>query len=176
MSMLAVACNHINNDPQPIENQPLIQYIEDDNELQVTTLENNLILTFNIEDFNEYRSEYNIKKTLSIKKLPFDCQKDEFFSNYIWIVKPDNIRFDREITLTVKYTHEEFAPDFITEDLRIYRLKREFLNQENSDDKKYHIRVSDMTLLDRCVQNNELMYVTTKISELGGFVLGRVVQ
>ncbi len=176
MSMPFVSCNDINNDPSPGDSFRALQFIEDDNELQVATLDNNLILTFSRNDFNEYVSEFNIKNTLSIVKLPFDCQKDEFFSNNIWIIKPDNIKFDREILITMKYTHEEFAPEFNTNDLRIYKLKRDFHTPDKHDDEQLLIRVSDMSILDHCIQNNDHMYVSTKISELGGFVLGRKVQ
>lgn len=176
LSMLFVACNTTYNDPAPADNFATLKYIEDDKEIQVTTLDNNLTLTFNKEDFNDYRSEFNIKKTLSIKKLPFKCQKDEFFSNNIWIIKPDDLKFNNSFNITIKYTHEEFAPEFNTNDLKIYALKREFLIQDKSDDEQLLIRVTDMSLLDQCVQNNEMMYVSTKISELGGFVLGREVR
>lgn len=174
--MLFVACNKTYNDPSPVVNLSNLLFIEDDNELQVSTLDNNLILTFRSEDFNDHLSEFNLKNSLSIEKLPFKCQKDEFFSNKIWIIQPGDIKFDKEIIMTVKYTHEEFAPEFNTSDLRIYKLKREFHNKENNDNEPLLIRVTDMSLLDNCVQNKDLMYVSTKISEFGGFVLGREVQ
>jgi hypothetical protein len=176
MSMLFVTCNNTNIGPSPIEDLRTLQFIEDENELQITTLDNNLVLTFNKEDFNEDLSEFNIRNTVSIKKLPFKCQKDEFFSNNIWIVEPDDIKFDRELIITIKYTHEEFAPEFNTSDLKIYKLRRDFHNRESYDKEQLLIRVSDMSLLDHCIQNNELMSVSTKISGFGAFVLGREVQ
>ena len=78
--------------------------------------------------------------------------------------------------ITIKYTHEESAPEFNTNDLRIYKLKRDFHTPDKHDDEQLLIRVSDMSILDHCIQNNDQMYVSTKISELGGFVLGRKVQ
>jgi hypothetical protein len=176
LSIPFVSCNDIKNDPSPVNYYPEFKFTEEDNELQITTLDNNLILTFSKDAFNEYVSEFNIINTLSVVKLPFNCQKDEFFSNNIWIIKPDNIKFDSEFYITLKYTHEEFAPDFNTNDLKIYKLKRDFENSGNDDDEQLLIRVSDMSLLDHCIQNNEQMYVSTKISEFGGFVLGREVQ
>ncbi len=176
LSMPFISCNDIKNDPSPFESYRALQFIEDDNEFQVTTLDNNLILTFSKDDFNEYVSEFNIKNTLSIVKLPFNCQKDEFFSNNIWIIKPENIKFDKEIFITLKYTHEEFAPKFNTNDLKIYKLKRDFQISDRDDNEKLLIRVTDMSLLEHCIQNNEQMYVSTKISEFGGFVLGREVR
>jgi len=175
-SMPLVSCNDINNDPSPDDSFRALQFIEDNNEFQVTTLDNNLILTFNKDDFNEYVTEFNIKNTLSIVKLPFTCQKDEFFSNNIWIIKPDYIKFNREFFITLKYTHEEFAPEFNTNDLKIYKLKRDFQIPDKHDDEQLLIRVTDMSLLDHCIQNNDQMCVSTKISEFGGFVLGREVQ
>ena len=109
-------------------------------------------------------------------KLPFNCQKDEYFSNNIWIIKPDNIKFDREFYITVKYTHEEFAPEFKTNNLKIYKLNRDFQHASTDDDEQMLIRVSDMSLLDHCIQNGEQMQVSTKISEFGGFVLGREIR
>lgn len=176
LCILLVACNSNDNDPLPLTNAHSLIFIEEENELHVKTLDNNLTITFNKEDFNEYLSEFNLKKTLLIEKLPFKCQKDEFFSNNIWIIKPDNLNFNKEIILTVKYTHEEFAPEFNINDLRIYKLKREFNNSGIDDKEQLLIRVTDMSLLDHCTQNNDQMHVSTKITGFGGFVLGRVVQ
>jgi len=38
------------------------------------------------------------------------------------------------------------------------------------------MRVSELHLLGQCVQSDDQMYVYTKISGFGGFVLGREVQ
>ena len=38
-----------------------------------------------------------------------------------------------DFIITIKYTHEEFAPEFNTTDLKIYKLKRDYQNQENRD-------------------------------------------
>lgn len=176
ISILFVTCDNISNDPSPDNNLSTLLFTEDNNELHVTTLDNNIILTFRDEDFNEDLPVSKLKSTLSIKNLPFTCQKDEFFSNNIWIIKPDNVKFDNEVFITIKYTHEEFAPDFNTNGLQIYKLKREFINSDKNDNEQLLIRVTDMSLLDHCIQNDEMMYVSTSISELGGFVLGRKVH
>jgi hypothetical protein len=176
IGMLFSACDNSKNEPTPIDNQHALQFIEEGNELHVATSDYNLILTFSKDDFADYHSELNLKNTLSIEKLHFICQKDEFFSNDVWIIKPENIIFDKDFIITIKYTHEEFAPEFNTTNLKIYKLKRDYQNQENKNNEHLLMRVSDLRLLDQCVQSEDQMYVYTKISGFGGFVLGRKVQ
>ena len=176
IGLLLFACDNSKVEPTPVDNLTSLNFIEEDNEFHVETPDNNLILTFIKDDFTEYQSEFNLKNTLCIEKLHFKCQKDEFFSNNIWIIKPADIVFDKDFIISIKYTHEEFAPQFNTTNLKIYKLKRDYPLLESNDNEELLIRVSDIDLLDHCVQSDDQMYVYTKISEFGAFVLGREVQ
>lgn len=176
IGLLLFACDNSKVEPTPVDNLTSLNFTEEGNEFHVETPDNNLILTFIKDDFNEYQSEFNLKNTLSIEKLHFKCQKDEFFSNNIWIIKPANIVFDKDFIISIKYTHEEFAPQFNTTNLKIYKLKRDYPLLESNDNEELLIRVSDIALLDHCVQSDDQMYVYSKISGFGAFVLGREVQ
>ena len=176
IGLLQSSCENSREEPIPFDNPTSLDFTEEGNELHIATPDNNLILTFIKDDFNEYQTEFNLKNTLTIEKLHFKCQKDEFFSNKIWIIKPSDITFNKDFMISIKYTHEEFAPQFNTTNLKIYKLNREYPLRERNDSEKLLIRVSDITLLDHCVQSDDQMYVYTKISEFGGFVLGREVQ
>ncbi len=176
IGLLLFACNNSKDEPTPVNHLTSLNFIEKGNEFHVETPDNNLILTFIKDDFNEYQSEFNLKNTLSIEKFHFKCQKDEFFSNNIWVIKPAYILFEKDFIINIKYTHEEFAPQFNTTNLKIYKLKRDYPLRENNDNEELLIRVSDIHLLDHCVQSDDQMYVYTRISEFGAFVLGREVQ
>lgn len=176
IGLLLFACDNSKDEPTPVDNLTSLNFIEESNEFHVATPDNNLILTFIKDDFNEYHSEFNLKNTLFIEKLHFKCQKDEFFSNNIWIIKPVDIKFDKDFIINIKYAHEEFASQFNTTNLKIYKLKRDYPLRESNNNEKLLIRVSNIALLDHCVQSDDQMYVFTKISEFGGFFLGREVQ
>lgn len=174
--LLHFSCDNSKDELTPLDNPTSLNFIEEGNELHVVTPDNNLILTFIKDDFYEYHSEFNLKNTMTIEKLHFECQKDEFFSNNIWIIEPSDILFDKDFIISIKYTHEEFAPQFNTTNLKIYKLKRDYPLPKSNDDEKLLIRVSDIALLGNCVQSDDQMYVYTKISEFGGFVLGQEVN
>ena len=126
IGLLLFACDNSKVKPSPVDNLTSLNFIEESNEFHVATPDNNLILTFIKDDFNEYHSEFNLKNTLFIEKLHFKCQKDEFFSNNIWIIKPVDIKFDKDFIINIKYAHEEFASQFNTTNLKIYKLKRDY--------------------------------------------------
>lgn len=176
IGLLHSSCDNSKDEPTPFHDPNSLHFTEVGNELHVTTPDDILSLIFNKDDFNEYHSEFNLKNTITVKKLLFKCQKDEFFSNNVWIIEPSDIKFDSDFIISIKYTHEEFAPQFNTSNLKIYKLKREYPLQEGNDGQELLIRVSDMSLLDNCVQSDDQMFVYSNISEFGGFVLGREVQ
>ena len=119
IAILFSACDNSKNEPVPFDDPPSLEFIEEGNELHVLTPDNNLILTFIKDDFNEYNSLFNLRNTLSVEKLDFKCQKDEFFSNNIWIIEPSDILFDKDFIISIKFTQEEFAPQFNTTNLKI---------------------------------------------------------
>ena len=126
IGLLQSSCENSREEPIPFDNPTSLDFTEEGNELHIATPDNNLILTFIKDDFNEYQTEFNLKNTLTIEKLHFKCQKDEFFSNKIWIIKPSDITFNKDFMISIKYTHEEFAPQFNTTNLKIYKLNREY--------------------------------------------------
>jgi hypothetical protein len=178
---LGLCCFACSDNIPPPANDPAnvtsgIEFIHDGNKVHVVTPDNSLMLTFSNEDFIQYQSEFNLKSNLKIESYDFQCQKDQYFSNKIWVIKPHDIIFEHPVCLTIYYTHEEFAPDFHTNGLRIYQLNREYRERTGNNKDLPLIRVSDMSIVSDCLQNDDVMMVTTDIQILGAYVLGRVIK
>jgi len=176
VQILCYSCSDTNDSLDIIEAYEDPIFNDLGSEVEIITADNRLKLILPKEDFESYQAKYNLKSTLKIKNGFFECQKKEYFSNKIWIIQPDDILFENPIKLSIDYTHEEFSPEFKTEGLRIYRLNREYQLDKQGNEEKYLIRVSDMTMLNDCMQNVDDMHVSTEILGFGGYVLGREVK
>jgi hypothetical protein len=177
--LIFLCCVACDKSPDPIDPYNLtigLSFVEDGNQVHVYSTDHNLMLSFNKEDFDVYSSEHDIKIRLSIESCSFVCQKDEYFSNKIWIIEPSDIIFDTPVKVAIKYTHEEFAPEFKTDGLRIYQLNREFMEEPKASQERTLIRVSDMTLNGTSIHDRELLNVKAEVQKFGSFVIGRVIQ
>jgi len=174
--VFCIACEDLPNSIDLDVRAPGLAIIEDGNNVHVLTPDDNLMLTFEKEDFDNYQSEFNIKNRMTIESHSFNCQKDEFFSNRIWVIKPYDLTLDKPVKITLHYTHEELAPEGKTDELKIYLLKREYVKRKEGDTDQPLMRVSDMSMILDCDHHDEDMKVSADILKFGGFVIGRAVK
>ena len=145
--------------------------------IKVLSEDHNLILSFHPEDFvKNFNKNSTGNNELLITKTVFNCQYDTLFSNILWEINPKNIELSHPVKITIYYTHEEFVPKPIIENLMIFSLNREYVNDSFGDNENRMFRFSDMKLIENSVHHPGQFKVVAEIHALGDLVLGMDIE
>ncbi len=146
---------------------------ENENLVKVTSIDGSLVFSFQKEDFNLLDKAHDFSRKIRIDNQKFTCQYNEKFSNTLWTIEPVDIIFKNPVEILIHYTHEEFAPDFDVQNLKIYQLKRKYIPPGNNNFDPRMFRLSDMKILETSEQDECELTVRAEIDQLGSFVVGR---